>query len=120
MAAALCFSLAGCMGDSDFSFSATDPSGSGESPAAPAASYVRKDYDADKYPYFAMLNETEKNAYSLICENLTMGNKEFECLVSIKADQDTRMGIITDVKQELRRCSALKIMYGATKGGKVK
>ena len=30
------------------------------------------------------------------------------------------MGIITDVKQELRRCSALKIMYGATKGGKVK
>ena len=26
------------------------------------------------------------------------------------------MGIITDVKQELRRCSALKIMYGARKG----
>ena len=25
--------------------------------------------------------------------------------------------IITDVKQELRRCSALKIMYGARKGG---
>ena len=89
MAAALCFSLAGCMGDSDFSFSATDPSGSGESPAAPAASYVRKDYDAGKYPYFAMLNENEKNAYSLICENLTMGNKEFECVVSIKADQLT-------------------------------
>ena len=37
--------------------------------------------------------------------------------VNIKADQDTRMGIITDVKQELRRCSALKIMYGARKGG---
>ena len=33
--------------------------------------------------------------------------------VSIKADQDVRMGIITDVKQELRRCSALKIMYAA-------
>ena len=31
--------------------------------------------------------------------------------VSIKADEDARMGIITDVKQELRRCSALKIMY---------
>lgn len=37
--------------------------------------------------------------------------------VSIKADADTRMGIITDVKQELRRCSALKIMYTARKGG---
>ena len=38
--------------------------------------------------------------------------------VSIKADQDVRMGIITDVKQELRRCSALKIMYSARKPGK--
>ena len=35
--------------------------------------------------------------------------------VSIKADQDVRMGIITDIKQELRRCSALKIMYTARK-----
>ena len=34
---------------------------------------------------------------------------------SIRADQDVRMGIITDVKQELRRCSALKIMYQARK-----
>ena len=33
--------------------------------------------------------------------------------VSLKADEDARMGIITDVKQELRRCSALKIMYAA-------
>ncbi len=33
--------------------------------------------------------------------------------VSIRADQDVRMGIVTDVKQELRRCSALKIMYSA-------
>ena len=37
--------------------------------------------------------------------------------VSIKADEDVRMGIITDVKQELRRCSALKIMYAARKAG---
>jgi len=36
--------------------------------------------------------------------------------VCIRADQDVRMGIITDVKQELRRCSALKIMYSARKG----
>ncbi len=35
--------------------------------------------------------------------------------VAIKADQNVRMGIITDVKQELRRCSALKIMYVARK-----
>ena len=35
--------------------------------------------------------------------------------VSIRADENTRMGIVTDVKQELRRCSALKIMYSARK-----
>jgi biopolymer transport protein ExbD len=32
---------------------------------------------------------------------------------SIKADENVRMGIITDIKQQLRRCSALKIMYSA-------
>ena len=33
--------------------------------------------------------------------------------VSIKADRYTKMGIITDVKQELRRANALKISYAA-------
>ncbi len=37
--------------------------------------------------------------------------------VAIKADENVRMGIITDVKQELRRCSALKISYTARKPG---
>ena len=36
--------------------------------------------------------------------------------VAIKADAHTRMGIVTDVKQELRKCSALKIMYTARQG----
>ncbi|PKO97358.1 MAG: biopolymer transporter ExbD [Bacteroidetes bacterium HGW-Bacteroidetes-7] len=35
--------------------------------------------------------------------------------VSIKADENVRMGIVTDIKQELRRTSALKIMYNARK-----
>ncbi|MCQ2169211.1 MAG: biopolymer transporter ExbD, partial [Bacteroidales bacterium] len=43
------------------------------------------------------------------------GDRQF-MTVNIRADQDVRMGIITDVKQELRRCSALKIMYSARKG----
>lgn len=36
--------------------------------------------------------------------------------VSIKADKYTRMGIITDVKQELRKANALKISYSAAQG----
>ena len=51
-------------------------------------------------------------------ENLSEADRPF-MTVSIKADKDTRMGIITDVKQELRRCAALKIMYGARKGAEV-
>lgn len=35
--------------------------------------------------------------------------------VSIKADKDTKMGIINDIKQALRRSYALKIVYGANK-----
>lgn len=35
--------------------------------------------------------------------------------VVIRADENVTMGIVTDVKQELRRCSALKIMYAARK-----
>ncbi len=34
--------------------------------------------------------------------------------VSIKADKATRMGVIADIKQELRRAYALKINYAAT------
>ena len=34
--------------------------------------------------------------------------------VSIKADKETRMGVIADIKQELRRAYALKISYAAT------
>ncbi len=34
--------------------------------------------------------------------------------VSIKADKETRMGVIADVKQALRRAYALKISYAST------
>lgn len=34
---------------------------------------------------------------------------------SLKIDKDVRMGIVSDVKQELRKASALKIVYAARK-----
>ena len=37
--------------------------------------------------------------------------------VNLRVDEDVRMGIVSDVKQELRRCSALKIMYASRKPG---
>ncbi len=35
--------------------------------------------------------------------------------VSLKVDENTEMGVVTDVKQELRRASALKINYSTRK-----
>lgn len=35
--------------------------------------------------------------------------------ICLKADETTKMGIVTDVKQELRRANALKINYAASK-----
>ncbi len=36
--------------------------------------------------------------------------------VSIKADQSVKMGLITDIKQELRKANTLKINYSTRKG----
>jgi len=35
---------------------------------------------------------------------------------AIKADKDTKMGMVSDIKQELRKAGALKIFYNARKG----
>jgi biopolymer transport protein ExbD len=37
-------------------------------------------------------------------------------IFTLKVDKDTKMGIVTDVKQELRRANALKITYSAVRG----
>ncbi len=36
--------------------------------------------------------------------------------MAIKADKDTKMGLVSDVKQELRNSGAFKIFYNAAKG----
>lgn len=47
-------------------------------------------------------------------EEMSEADRQF-MTISIKSDENVRMGIITDIKQELRRCSALKVMYAARK-----
>jgi biopolymer transport protein ExbD len=39
---------------------------------------------------------------------------------SLKVDRETEMGIVTDVKQELRKVQALKINYSSRKTDKIK
>lgn len=38
---------------------------------------------------------------------------------SLKVDRETRMGIVTDVKQELRKVNALKINYSTLRGEEI-
>ena len=62
---------------------------------------------------FAEISEIE-----MFIENERNAMKESDqglLTVSIKADKETKMGIITDIKQALRRAQALKINYAATK-----
>ena len=49
-------------------------------------------------------------------EGLSEENRPF-MTVSLKVDSGVRMGIVSDVKQELRKTSALRIMYNARKVG---
>lgn len=58
----------------------------------------------------------ETNEIQMFIENERAAMKEEEqglLTVSIKADKETKMGIVTDVKQALRRAQALKISYAA-------
>lgn len=54
-------------------------------------------------------------------ERASRDEKEAAMLtMSIKADMDSKMGIITDIKQELRKVNALKINYSARKVTRIK
>ena len=46
----------------------------------------------------------------------TLAEKEQSKMwISLKVDQETKMGIVTDIKQELRKASALKVLYSAAR-----
>jgi biopolymer transport protein ExbD len=50
----------------------------------------------------------------IIAEREKRDEKEVPYMTtSLKVNQDTKMGIVTDIKQELRKASALKINYSA-------
>lgn len=52
-------------------------------------------------------------------DKLNEADKAF-LTISLKVDENTRMGIVTDLKQELRKASALKISYASRKAEKLK
>jgi len=62
---------------------------------------------------FADINELQD---FIVSERSAMNENDQNLLtVSIKADKDTKMGVINDIKQTLRKAYALKIVYSANK-----
>ncbi len=61
--------------------------------------------------------KTTKDILDFIAAERDQLNESDRALMTVclKADQSTKMGIVTDVKQELRRANALKISYVASK-----
>lgn len=47
-------------------------------------------------------------------------NEQSKMIVSMKVDREVKMGIVTDLKQELRKANALKILYATGKGERTK
>ena len=43
-------------------------------------------------------------------------SKRNQIIVGLKVDADAKMGIVSDVKQELRKANALKINYSTLRG----
>ena len=86
---AMAFSLSGCLGDGGYDFETTTSKVSSETVPTTAKPYVRTEFDPVKNPYYAMLDETCKDAYSQIYEQLAKGNQKFEITVELNTDQLT-------------------------------
>ncbi len=84
--------------------------------------YVGQPLQSDKYGTAPriQLNDSFKSTKDILefiaSEKDKLSEEERPLLSTcIKADQTTLMGIISDLKQELRRANALKIIYAASK-----
>lgn len=67
----------------------------------------------------AFADPTEIQQY-MISERSAMNESDQSMMtVSIKADKETKMGIVNDIKQSLRKANALKIVYSAAKKSEV-
>ena len=69
----------------------------------------------DRYVTVAQIPEEIKKER----EKMSEDERQF-MTISIRADRDTEMGVINDVKLALRRAGALNIQYSATERGKKK
>lgn len=90
LALILVFAFAGCDYDIEYSLESTAVTKTERvSETTSSEKYIRSSFNTFENPYFAMLSEAEMDAYSLIYEELSQGNREFECRIRLNADQLT-------------------------------
>lgn len=84
--------------------------------------YIGKPFDISAYGTLSRIQlndafqEPEQIREFIAAEREAMDeNDQPKMTVSLKVDENTEMGIVTDVKQELRKASALKINYSTKK-----
>lgn len=84
--------------------------------------YIGKPHNAEKYGSVARIQLNDVFAEPEEIREFVASERERrdeedrpKMTVSLKVDGETEMGVVTDVKQELRRASALKINYSTIK-----
>ena len=61
------------------------------------------------------LNDSYKTTKDILDFVAAERESHNEMTVCLKADENTKMGVVADVKQELRRANALKLSYASSK-----
>ena len=84
---------------------------------APIKAYARKFGTEPRLQLNDVLSQISDVSAYISAEREKMSEEDIPFMTtSIKADMEVKMGIITDIKQELRKASALKLNYSTRKG----
>ena len=83
----------------------------------PSANYIDTYGTEDRIQLNDKLQSVEQVQAFIADERAALAEELVPTLtVSLKVDKDAKMGVLTDVKQELRKTNALKINYTTKKG----
>jgi len=86
----------------------------------PSANYVDTYGTEDRVQLNDALSRVEDVQAFIAAERAALREELIDKLtVSLKVDKDAKMGVLTDVKQELRKTNALKINYTTKKGNAI-
>ena len=83
----------------------------------PSANYIDTYGTEDRIQLNDKLQSVEQVQAFIAAERAALDEELIsQFTVSLKVDKDAKMGVLTDVKQELRKTNALKINYTTKKG----